>query len=236
MTCRQLFLFPVLFLGIVLSTAKVTSPYYDTISNLTHTCQISPEVVCVDLVAFNETSACADPLCLIYSGGNISSCLIALITLNITAGNMTANVTGNMSAINSSIPANVTNFSGNSTIQRCNATIIYPHINKTFCFNATSWNKTVCSQANVSCKINSTHCTLNPVVYVGGFFNLKDKDGFGNIPAAELAISQVNKDNKTLENITLSVVAKQSTQVFLLTICYTHYCVKLFRGKQIPNG
>ena len=194
----------------ILSTSNASSPYYDTISNLTHTCNISPRVVCVDINA-NETKACVDPQCLIYSGGNISLCKSPLITTNLTTANGTRNVTGN----NSTNSTNTTNSTINATtqIEICNATWIYPLNNKSFCFNSSSWNKTVCNKSNVTCDINTTQCTLNPVVYFGGFFNLKDKDGYGNIPAAELAINQINNDNKTLENITLSLVAKQSTQV-----------------------
>ena len=207
MICKKWLLFSAFLLGFIVSTSYASSPYYDTVSNLTHTCNISPMVVCVDINA-NITSACIDPKCLINSEGNISSCMSPLITTNLQASsNGTINATGNNSSTN-------TNSTTNATTQICNAMWIYPSNNKSFCFNSSSWNKTVCNKNNVTCKINRTYqCTLNPVVYFGGFFNLKDKDGYGNIPAAELALNQINNDNKTLKDITLSLVAKQSTQV-----------------------
>lgn len=196
------FLFSIFFLMIIFSTSQATSPYYDTTSNLTHTCHISPMVVCVDINAVHNKT-CADPKCLIYSGGNVSSCISPLI---VSCSNTSTNISSNCT-INGTMHSNTTIFT-------CNATWIYPASNKTsFCFNATSWNKTVCSQANTTCKINSSQCTLNPVVYLGGFFNLEGKDGYGNIPGAEIALNQINKDNTTLENITLSLVSKKSTQV-----------------------
>ena len=222
MICNKRLLFTAFLLVIILSISQASSPYYDTTSNLTHTCNISPMVVCVDIDKVgNENRSCViDPQCLIYSGGNISLCKSPLITSNLTAENRTGNITGNN--------ANSTNNTANATTQICNATWIYPSTNKTFCFNSTSWNKTVCNQNNVTCKINSTQCTLNPVVYLGGFFNLKDKDGFGNIPAAELALNQINNDNQTLENITLSLVAKQSTQVNITHIhAIYHFCKRV---------
>ena len=200
------FLFIGFSLLIIFSACQASSVYHDTISNLTHTCNVSAMVVCVDVVVVNKT--CVDPSCLIYSGGNYSSCVIPLSTANMTTGNLTAlnGTSGNMTAANST---------SNSTTFMCNATWIYPS-NTTFCFNASSWNKTVCSQKNVMCKINATQCVPNPVVYVGGFFNLRSKDGFGNIPAAEIALKQINKNKTFLQDITLSLVAKQSTQVFIL--------------------
>ena len=199
MLLNKWFLFSVFFLAAVPSTSQATSPYYVTTSNLTHTCNISPMVVCVNIeVVVNKS--CVDPKCLIYAGGNVSSCLSPLV-----ASNLTTNATmGNRTLSN-----NVTN----TTIFTCNATWIYPSNTTSFCFNATSWNTTVCSEPNTTCKINSSQCTLNPVVYVGGFFNLEGKDGYGNIPAAEIALNQINKDNTTLENVTLSLVSKKSTKV-----------------------
>ena len=208
MICSKRLLFSAFSLIIILSTSQASSLYYDTSSNLTHTCNISPMIVCVDIIALNQTRACVHPHCLIYSGGNISSCMSSLIASNLTTGNGTRNITGS------------NNNTANATTQTCNATWVYPSNNKTFCYNATSWNKTVCNQNNVTCKINSTQCTLNSVVYLGGFFNLKNKDGYGNLPAVELAINQINNDNKTLPNITLSLVVKQSTQVILFKIMH----------------
>ena len=195
------FLFSIFCLAVIFSTSQATSPYYDITSNLTHTCNISPMVVCVDINAvYNKT--CVDPKCLIYSGGNISLCISPSI---VSCNNSNTNVSRN-STVNGTVHSN-------PTISTCNATWIYQSNKTSFCYNATSWNKTVCSVANVTCKINSSQCTLNPVVYLGGFFNLRGKDGYGNIPAAEIAINQINKDNTTLENITLSLVSKKSTQV-----------------------
>lgn len=204
MTCSK-FLFGFL-LSFILPASQASSSYYDITTNLTHTCKISPMLVCVDVVVRNKT--CVDRICLIHSGGNISSCISPEYTTN----------GGNVTKINSTSSGNMTstNNTSNTTVPACNATWIYPSQNRSLCFNGTSWNKTICSQKNVTCKINSTRCTLNAVVYVGGFFNLKDKDGYGNIPAAELAIKQINDDNATLQNLTLSLVAKHSTQVCLL--------------------
>ena len=200
MFLNRWFLFSIFCLAVIFSTSQATSPYYDTTSNLTHTCNISPMVVCVDINAvYNKT--CVDPKCLIYSGGNISLCLSPIVSCNNSNTNVSRNCTVNRT------------IHSNTTISTCNATWIYQSNKTSFCYNATSWNKTVCSVANVTCKINSSQCTLNPVVYLGGFFNLRGKDGYGNIPAAEIAINQINKDNTTLENITLSLVSKESTQV-----------------------
>ncbi|XP_028412998.1 uncharacterized protein LOC114535870 [Dendronephthya gigantea] len=209
MTCSKFLSGFLLFF--ILSTSRASSPFYDTTTNLTHTCQISPMVVCVDVIIRSKT--CVDPVCLIYSGGrNISSCISPLIK----ATENTAN-SSNVTNINSTSSANITNMNNtsNTTVQTCNGTWIYPSQNTSFCFNGTSWNKTICSQNNVTCKINSTQCILNAVVYLGGFFNLNDKDGYGNIPAAELAIKQINNDNTTLQNLTLSLVVKHSTQSLL---------------------
>ena len=203
------FLFSIFCLAVIFSTSQATSPYYDTTSNLTHTCNISPMVVCVDINAvYNKT--CVDPKCLIYSGGNISLCISPLI---VSCNNSNTNVSRNCT-VNGTIHStcNAT-CNTTTTIPTCNATWIYQSNKTSFCYNATSWNKTVCSVANVTCKINSSQCTPNPVVYLGGFFNLRGNDGYGNIPAAEIAINQINKDNTTLENITLSLVSKESTQV-----------------------
>ena len=200
----------VLSYAMIFLACQSSSPYYDTISNLTHTCTVTPMVVCVDIVVLNKT--CVDPQCFIYSGGNISSCISPLITTNVTSGNATAgNNTNNTNSNN--------NTAINATFSTCNATWLYPS-NKTFCLNTTSWDKTVCSQKNVTCKLNSSHCTVNSVVYLGGFFNLKHKDGYGNLPAAEIALKQINNDTKILSNITLSLIAKQSTQVSMILIIF----------------
>lgn len=194
------------FLSFFSSMASYSS--YDTVSNLTHTCKIHARIVCVDVEVVNKT--CVDPKCLIYSGGNYNGCSLILPMHNLTMNNFTScnlnatlNNTSNVSCANQSI---------NATATTCNGTWLYPS-NKSLCLNDTSWNKTVCEMNNVTCKINSTQCSLNPVFYIGGFFNLNHLDGWGNLPAAEMAVNEVNKDSTTLTNITLALTATQSTQV-----------------------
>lgn len=170
--------------------------FFDTFSNLTHTCKTRPSIVCVDVTIVNKS--CVDLKCLIYSGGNQSSCISATTTRNVTNEN---NHTQSPNSTES-----------NTIITTCNATWIYP-TNRSLCLNDTSWNKTVCELSNVTCKVNSTQCSLNAVFYIGGFFNLKHLDGWGNLPASQLAITEINNDNKYLTNITLSLMATQTTEV-----------------------
>ena len=200
---------------IILFYISTTATDYVTISNLTHTCELRPAIVCVDLVVLNKT--CVDLECLITSGGN-QSCEMHLITSNHTMSN-------NFSA---------SNMSSNATSLNCYGTWIYPD-NTSLCLNSTNWNQTVCQVNNVTCQINSTRCTENPVFYIGGFFNLKHLDGWGNLPAAQLAIEEVNRNPGNLSNITLSLVAKESTQVyepikcdFPLTVKYTRMSLMFY--------
>ena len=170
-------------------------------SNLTHTCKVYSPMVCVDLVIQNKT--CVDLKCVINVGGNISECTRTTLnaaSLNITSLNRTAT---------------------NSSTSTCNGTWIYPN-STSYCLNTTIWNNTVCVMNNVTCQNSFKQCSLNPVFYIGGFFNLNDKDGWGNLPAAELALRQVNENTTILNGTTVHLVAKQSTQVTTLSI-YIHY-------------
>ena len=86
------------------------------------------------------------------------------------------------------------------TIVICRATL-------TKAFNSTN-------STNSSLQTNSTSNNTTPLtkLYVGAFFDLTEKDGYGALPMAVQAIEEINNNPSVLPGYQLELVVK-STQV-----------------------
>lgn len=79
-------------------------------------------------------------------------------------------------------------------------------------------NATTTPNANASTNssANTTHVQLT-TLYIGAFFDLSKKDGYGSLPMAQQAIEEINNNTGLLPGYKLELVVK-STQVCLKNV------------------
>lgn len=70
------------------------------------------------------------------------------------------------------------------------------------------------NSTNVSIPTNSSNATQVQLttLYIGAFFDLSKKDGYGSLPMAQQAIEEINNNTNLLPGYKLELVVK-STQV-----------------------
>lgn len=90
---------------------------------------------------------------------------------------------------------------------------------------ANATNTTNTSIPTNSCS-NATHVQLT-TLYIGTFFDLSKKDGYGSLPMAQQAIEEINNNTDLLPGYRLELVVK-STQVSYKNV----YCMVNPQGRQ----
>ncbi len=81
----------------------------------------------------------------------------------------------------------------------------------------------VTNTTNASIPTNSSsNATQLTTLYIGAFFDLSKKDGYGSLPVAQQAIEEINNNTKLLPGYRLELVVK-STQVSYKNLYYFIY-------------
>ena len=81
----------------------------------------------------------------------------------------------------------------------------------------------VTNTTNTSIPTNSSsNATQLTTLYIGAFFDLSKKDGYGSLPMAQQAIEEINNSTEVLPGYRLELVVK-STQVSYKNVSFRLY-------------